>query len=117
MNTMQTTETYGLVMGQFEDDELVDLFETTLQDELDDGADVCDPDWEIVAIDEDGERVTGDPVGDGEGPPSIELLKEYFSRYPEAVELSIQGTSYVYGRGFDDEEREIFGWWSVEIFR
>jgi hypothetical protein len=104
----------GLYLKYLDDDDLVTEFEEIIQDEIDQGADICEEDWQVVAVDEYGERVTGDPVGDGEGPPSLALVQKYFDEYPEAVELYFQGTSYV---GDDEFDREIFGWWALLIYR
>lgn len=104
----------GLYLDYLDDYDLVSHFEEIIQDEIDNGADLCEEDWVVCAVDETGERITGDPVGEGEGPPSLALVKKYFDEYPEAVELSFQGTSYV---GDDEFDREIYGWWALQIYR
>lgn len=116
------TETDGcLLMGHIDESDLVMAFEDAVEEELKNGADICDyDDWWLLAIDKDGERITGDAVGYYEENPTLELIEKTFEEYPDAVCLILEGSSYRYAEGEDEDDYNRdnlvpFGWWNVTI--
>ena len=79
--------------------------------------------WQILAIDKDGERVTGDPVAYQfmSNPPSLKLIRELAQTYAgQAVEIIVEGMGYAladWGNAAEQREHaEPTGdWWQVHI--
>jgi hypothetical protein len=79
--------------------------------------------WQILAIDKDGERVTGDPVAYQERSnlPSLKLIRELAQTYSgQAVEIIVEGMGMAladWGNAAEQREHaEPTGdWWQVSI--
>ena len=79
--------------------------------------------WQILAIDKDGERITGDPVAyqKKSNLPSLKLIRELAQTYSgQVVEIVVEGMGYdLADWGNAAEQREnaepTGDWWQVTI--
>ena len=79
--------------------------------------------WQILAIDKDGERITGDPVAyqKKSNLPSLKLIRELAQTYSgQVVEIIVEGMGYEladWGNAAEQRENaEPTGdWWQVTI--
>ena len=81
--------------------------------------------WQILAINDKGERITGEPIAyqrKGSNPPSLKLIHDLMALHPEAVELVIEGMGMVFAESGNAIERREHAepngeWWQVSIKR
>lgn len=109
----------GLVMGKFNSADLKKAVRDAKEEERKAGADFCESGFQVLMIDANGERISGGPVGYHDGAPTLSMIKEYFRDFPDAVEMSIENQSRVYGEGNAIERRdndEPYGWWIVSVY-
>ena len=94
------------------DDELRILIEDEIGVFEDEAARVIeDYSCQILAIDEDDERIDGAPIAYPSNALELTIreLAESFNLYPEATHLVIEGQAY------DDDKEPTGEWWQVEI--
>lgn len=81
--------------------------------------------WQILAIDDEGKRITGEPIAyqrKGSNPPSLKTIRTLMDSHPEAVELVIEGMGMVFSETGNAIERREHAepngeWWQVSIKR
>ena len=81
--------------------------------------------WQILAIDDKGKRISGEPIAyqrKGSNPPSLKLIHDLMALHPEAVELVIEGMGMVFSETGNAIERREHAepngeWWQVSIKR